>query len=59
MDDKLKDLGRKYASATQWFDNLIEKKFIDMSYETKTLVNQIGNEILDIIKENENGKNKI
>ncbi len=48
---KLEKMGKKYSTATQWFDELIEGRFVDMSPMIKKFVNQIGKEILQVLKE--------
>ena len=47
---KLKIIGKKYSKATEFYDEFIEDDFVKMSPLTKEFVNQIGNEILQILK---------
>ena len=48
--EKLRKLGKKYSKATEYYDNLIECRFVKMPAVAEKLVNQIGNEILEILK---------
>lgn len=47
--EKAKELCRKYAKATKFYENIIELDFVEMSPNAKKLVNQAGQEILDIL----------
>lgn len=54
MDDKgklkkLKQLGEKYSKATEFFDKIITNDFVKLGFPTDKLINQIGDEILEII----------
>lgn len=49
--DKLKELGEKCSKATECFDKLMAGDFVELDFLAKKLVNQIGNEILEIINE--------
>lgn len=51
--EKAKNLCRKYAKATEYYDEFIEGSFVEMPLVAKKLVNQIAQEILN---ELENGK---
>lgn len=51
--EKAKELCRKYAKATEFWDELIQHDFVKMSLTAKRFVNHIGQEILDVL---ENGK---
>ncbi len=53
--EKAKELCRKYATASEYYDNLIEDKFIEMPFLAKKLVNQVAQVILD---ELESGKER-
>jgi hypothetical protein len=46
---KLKQLGEKYSKATEFFDPLIVNGFDKLPFLAKKLINQIGDEILEII----------
>lgn len=46
---KLRKLGEKYSKASEFFDSIIANNFVPMRFPTKGLINQIGNEVLDII----------
>lgn len=48
---KLKALGEKYAKATEWYDELMEDRYVPMHPQAKQIANQIGNEILAILKD--------
>jgi len=43
-------IGEKCSGATEFYDNLIACDFIKMSPITQKLVNQIGDEILQVLK---------
>lgn len=45
--EKAKELCRKYAVATEYYDKFIEDDFVKMPFITQELVNQAGQEILD------------
>lgn len=51
QNEKLKAIGKKYSTASEWYDQFVEGNFIKMREETQKLVNQIGKEILEILKE--------
>lgn len=46
---KLKELGETCKVATEFYDNLIQMDFVLMPLLTRGLVNQIGEQILEII----------
>ena len=52
---KAKELCRKYAKATEFWDELFQHDFVEMSLVTKDIANHIGQEILDVF---ENGTAK-
>lgn len=55
---KAKELCEKYAKATEYYDEIIEHRFVEMRSITKKLVNQIAQEILDELEgEKVNGIN--
>ncbi len=51
--EKAKELCRKYAKATEFYDEIIEGRFVKMTFTEKKFVNLIAQEILDVL---ENGK---
>ena len=52
--EKAKELCRKYVKATEYYDDLIEGRFVEMPSIARKLVNQVAQEVLD---ELENGIN--
>ncbi len=45
-----KEMGKKYAPASLYYDNIMECEFVPMPTVAKKLVNQIGREMLEIVK---------
>lgn len=48
--EKAKELCRKYAKATEFWDEFVQHRFVKMPLIAKGFVNQIGQEILDILE---------
>jgi len=49
--EKAKELCRKYAKATEYYDELIEGDFVEMSPMVTKFVNQVAQEILDELED--------
>jgi len=45
--EKAKELCRKYAKATEFFDPLIENRFVELPILAKDLINSAAQQILD------------
>ena len=45
--EKAKEICRKYAKATEFYDAFISGDFVEMPPLAKEMINQIGQEILD------------
>lgn len=44
--ERAKELCRKYAKSTEYYDDLVEGNFVEMPPIARKLVNQVGDEIL-------------
>ena len=56
--EKAKKLCRKYAKATDYYDELIEGDFVQMPPLAQKLVNQVGQEILEELEKPKNDSNE-
>ncbi len=48
---RLEKIGEKYSKATEYFDEIMENRFVTMPASTQKLVNQVGKEILQVLKD--------
>ena len=47
--EDLRIIGIEYAKATEYYDEIIERRFVEMPTMTKKICNQVGKEILQAL----------